>query len=208
MSHRDRWPWILGSLITIGFLAHGQSSAQQKAEIRSTRIAVLDIVKVFNEYEQTKELNSKFEEARQVVQIELQKKQENIQNLGKQLQAYDSSHPDYKTIRDQVLRAQVDGQVYAEVKKQDLQEKHKEWLEKTYHNIADHVTKLATSQGIDIVITYEELDASEATDSNALRQQIVRRKVIYANPMLDLTDTVLQALNSEFRLKGGIKVQF
>jgi hypothetical protein len=32
--------------------------------------------------------------------------------------------------------------------------------------------------------------------------------VIYANPMLDLTDTVLQALNSEFRLKGGIKVQF
>jgi len=205
----NRWIWTFLPAAAVLAAALTERPAPAEQAVRGPgRVAVVDIVKVFNEYEQTKALNMAFEQRRGEIKTEAEKRREVIQDRRKTLEAYKPDQPDYKTIEKEAIHEEIDMQVWLRVQEQEIKNKHKYWLEQTYQKICAAAAKIATDKGFDIILTYEELNAAEIPDSNALKQQIVRRNVIYADAQVDVTDEVLQNLNLDYKSTGGVKISF
>jgi len=62
------------------------------------------------------------------------------------------------------------------------------------------VETIARQRGIQIVL-YDRAQDQEAENMGQLLQQVELRKVVYASKSVDLTDTVLLALNEAYRTK-------
>jgi Skp family chaperone for outer membrane proteins len=201
--------WMLTILPAAALIAAAVTQSRAPAEqtkASASKIAVVDIVKVFNSYEQTKKLNELFDQKRESIKLEADKRRDVILGKRKNLESYKPDHPDYKALSEEAVRLEIDMKVWLQVMEQEIKDKHKFWLQKTYENICDVVATTAAKRGFELALTYEEINAAEIPDSNALRQQIVRRNVIYAAAQVDLTDEVLNELNLKFKSSGGLKI--
>lgn len=69
--------------------------------------------------------------------------------------------------------------------------------------VTDQVAAVAKAHGVELVLTREELDTPNTTDTTkqmqATLQQILNRKVVYSDPTLDVTDEVLKKLDASSR---------
>ena len=90
-----------------------------------------------------------------------------------------------------------------------LGEHHLRWIKRTYQMVTDEVAAVAKSKGVELVVTREEMDTPNTTDTSkimqATLQQILNRKVVYSDATLDITDEVLKRLDSGFEKRGGEK---
>lgn len=207
MNSRHIWFALPAAVLTAAVVTQTRAPAQQAAPAGST-IAVIDIVKVFNSYQQTKELNEAFDRHRDKIKAEAEKRREVLAAKQETLKAYKIDHPDYKTLFTETNRLESDMKTWLALQEQDIMRKHKQWLQKTYENICDVAASIASKRGFQIILTHEELDATDVPDSNALRQQIVRRNVIYSSAQIDVTDDVLNELNLKYKSSGGVKITF
>ena len=71
-----------------------------------------------------------------------------------------------------------------------------------YNSVEQVISKLAADRGIDLVLTYNDLDPN-APDSVAFKQQILLRTVLFASERSDLTDAVLAKLDADYQKRGG-----
>ncbi len=86
-------------------------------------------------------------------------------------------------------------------------------LQDLYRSIKTAAAQMATAAGYDLVLVDDsqgELrttpDARISRDAQIL-QQISDRRMLYANPMLDITDELITRMNNEWKAAGGAKPQ-
>lgn len=175
----------------------------------NSKIAVVDLVRVFNEFKQTKALNNKMLEYRKRLSEEKDQKQQKVNELREKLEAFAPDSADYYKRREELTRQRIDLEVWQGVKLDELGEHHLRWIKRTYQMVTDEVAAVAKGHGVDVVLTREELDTPNTTDTSkimqATLQQILNRKVVYSNPTLDVTEEVLKRLDSQFEKSGGEK---
>jgi Skp family chaperone for outer membrane proteins len=207
MSSRRFWIVIPAAAVTAAIIAQTRAPAQS-AKGGKQAVAVIDIVKVFNSYQQTKDLNAAFDRHRSNLKAEADKRNEVLTAKKEALQACQPNHPDYKNLFAETSRLESDLKTWLQLEEQEVMRKHKHWLQKTYENISDMAATVATKRGYDLVLTYDEFNASDIPDSSTLRQRIVLRTVIYASAPIDITDEVLNTLNLNYKTSGGVKITF
>jgi Skp family chaperone for outer membrane proteins len=175
----------------------------------SNKIAVVDLVRVFNEFKQTKALNAKMMEYRKALTDEKDQKQQKVNALREQLESFAPDSADYYKRREELTRLRIDLEVWQGVKLDELGEHHLRWIKRTYQMVTDEVAALAKLKGVDLVVTREEMDTPNTSDTSKLMQatlqQILNRKVVYSDPMLDITEEVLKRLDAGFEKRGGEK---
>ncbi len=159
--------------------------------------AVIDIVKVFNDFQQTMDLNAQFDQRRKEVQLEVDTRDGELNQRMRELEAFHPDSPEYGQRRREVLKLQIDRDNYLRLAEADVRDQFKLWTERTYVMICETAAKVAQERGFDMVMTTEALD-SDVPDANALKQQIRLRHVIYANPAVDITQDVLARLNRDY----------
>ena len=169
-----------------------------------TRVAVIDIVRVFNEFDQTKVLNQKMSALENDLTNQDQKKNQELETQKAALKAYAPSSAEYKKQNDELKRMMVEYQIWKLSKQDEVAQAHLDWINKTYKKVEDQVGATAKAKNFQLVITRQELDTS-ITDSKVMLKQIIERKVIYSDASIDLTDEVLSSLNAQFSKDGGAK---
>jgi Skp family chaperone for outer membrane proteins len=181
----------------------GLNQAQQSNSTRTaTKVGVVDLVKIFNEYEQTRVLNDKMKELQLELQRQRDAKEEQIQQERTTLDALDPSMPAHnkkrKELRDMVFNLRV----WEMTEQDNLSENHRFWVKRTYESIISEISSVAAKQGYDIIITEDDVDL-EVQDTKVLIQQLINRKVVYADDAVDITPEVLTNLNDAFKKAGG-----
>jgi len=174
--------------------------AQAPGQAAST-VAVIDIVKVFNEYRQTLDLNEEFDKRRREVQAEVDGRDVAIETKAKELEAFHPDSADYNQRRRDLLRLRVDRENYMRLAEMEVRDLFRIWTERTYEQICQTTAQVAKEQGFEIVMACEDLEEN-LPDANALKQQIRLRKVIYYDERMDITDQVLSRLNRDYEQKG------
>ena len=174
--------------------------AQAPGQAAST-VAVIDIVKVFNEYRQTLDLNEEFDKRRREVQAEVDGRDVAIETKAKELEAFHPDSADYSQRRRDLLRLRVDRENYMRLAEMEVRDLFRIWTERTYEQICQTTAQVAKEQGFEIVMAREDLEEN-LPDANALKQQIRLRKVIYYDERMDITDQVLSRLNRDYEQKG------
>lgn len=203
--------WIWTTLVLAAAFATALLQRRAPAEAKPTAaasVAVIDIVKIFNAFQQTNDLNKAFDSKKKQIQAEAEKRRELLLQTQKNLEAYKPGDADYKEREQEAMRAEIDLRTWLTYTEESLKRKHKYWLEQTYQKVCAAAGKVAADKGYVLVLTYEELDSANVKDSSALMQQIARRKVIYASAQVDITDETLNRLNLDYKQSGGIKVTF
>jgi len=170
--------------------------------VRPPRVAVINLAAVFEQYVMTQDLEQLFAQRRQDVKAAADTKQDNISVMKNALEQFKPGSADYKSREEELVRAEINYQVWAEVQDRRLKAEHKSWLERIYKDTQETVSKIASDRGIDLVLTYRDLDPG-APDSVAFKQQILLRTVIYANKRVDLTEETIRLLDGDYRQKGG-----
>jgi len=199
---------VFAAAIVWSLAAADNSVAQSAAGKGPTRVGVLDLVRVFNEFEQTKVLNAEIDKYKAKLGEEKAQREEKIDTERKTLQTFAPDSADYQRRSKEVKKMMIEYRAWLESEQQNLTDEHRRWIERTYDMVTQTTAAVARSHSIEVVITKEELDKS-VSDTTVLLKQILNRKVVYSSPDLDITDEVMKNLNDAFAKSGGVKsIQF
>jgi len=179
-----------------------QSVGQPATAWPATRCAVIDIVRVFNEFQQTKDLNEILRQRGEELKAESENRRKALEQKKAELEAFPPGGEDYVKRYRELMRKQVEFNAWLQMMQAEIQREFRIWTKKTYGQILDAVTQLATERGIDIVL-YIDQPQIEADTAAGMQEQIRRRKVVWASKAVDITDMILERLNREYRRAGG-----
>lgn len=187
----------------VAAVAATMSGAPQKAaSANGTRVAVVDLVKVFNDFEQTKAVNDKMKEYRDKLSQEADRKMAEVKAEEDALEKTNPSSPDRQARITKIKRMRLEYGVWESLEKDFVSEQYMEWVKRTYQMVTDGIAEVAKKQGFQLVLTQEQVDTS-VTKPDALLQQILNRKVVYADTSVDASAEVLATLNANFAKQGG-----
>lgn len=193
------------AISTAAFLLHYpilKGSAENVSSLQPTQLAVVDMEKVFNNYEKTKQINKQIAARQEEIKTQIRQKVERIEALKSELQNF---HPDSKEFYErekQLFKLSVELDSYKRISAEDMKREFKAATEQIYNEILDTIKTIAESEGYDIVL-YLDTVTIEADSFPALLEKIRQRKVLYASKQIDITDKVLNHLNQQYRLKGN-----
>ncbi len=201
---RTTWAWVLVPVAAVSVLVGlwRNASAATDATKADVPIGVVDMVKVFNENDQWKAINTGLTRKRQGQDAEAEKFKEQIAAKQKQLDAYHPDSPDWLKCSEELLSLNTKAEVWARLEKARTERMKKQWVEKNYADVTKAIADVAKKRGLAIVFTREEIEPN-TEDSARLFAQIINRKVVYHEPGLEITQDVLKKVNDEFKLAGG-----
>ena len=163
-------------------------------------VGVIDIVTLFNEYECQKELTEEMRVINDQMQAEEQRRRGEIDRLQKIIDAMDINDQQLSVKQREMLQMQYDYKSWGEMRQADVAREIGVWTRRMYGEILKTTEELARQRGIDVVL-YKEAEELSGYDPEAVREQIRQRKLIYASQNVDLTQLVLDKLNTDFRAR-------
>ncbi len=165
-------------------------------------IAVVNLTQIFDRYQMTRDLEQMFDERRQSITAAAERKRDDVKLKRQALMDMKPGTPDFAQREEALIEAEVQFQAWLEIQERRLKNQHKSWLEMIYNHAREVIARISQERGIDLVLTYNDI-LDEAPDSVAFKQQILMRSVIYANARVNLTDIVVETLDSDYQRRGG-----
>lgn len=181
----------------------GQS---QVSSPNSCCVGVIDFVRIFNECAEIKDLNERIRQKETEVQAEASERKKKIADAKVTLSAFTPGTKDHEQRRKELMRMNVEANVWFEMSKQDLEMQRFDWTRIIYEKSLKIAGEIARERGYDMVLQYKEFkpDIIEQTVTG-IRRMIQDRAVIYAASELDITDSVIRRLDERYRTSGGIR---
>ena len=179
-----------------------RSASAGAAPAGGTKVAVVNLLEVFNDFEQTKTVNEQMVAYRAKLTTDGEQRMQKAKEKKAMLDRFNPDTPDYRKQRKEYLSMMAENTFWQEEQKALVERNHRKWIEKTYDELMAEIGRVAKKQGYQIVITQEELDRS-ISDTKLLMQQMITRKVVYAEESVDVTAVVLANLNAAFAKAGG-----
>jgi len=200
MTRRKLHILVLAGLVTCAALLTA-AVAQGPAAPANTRLAVCDIVLVFNNYQKSKDLTAELNESRSKLQAEKKQREEAIERLRLQLEALTVGQPEYEKRLGEMQKMVLELKVWEQYEETLLMRRHHRLTEEMYEELLTALGEVAHEQGYSVVL-YTNRNRIESQNSAELARAIESRKVLYNDPSLDITDAVLARLNQKYRASG------
>jgi len=197
---------LVGVLVlTTLTIAQNMDNRAESAAPGSAEVAVVDLVRIFNECEQIQHLNEMIRQKQQEIAAEAKQRRERIENLRIMLSAFQPGSKDYETRRKELMQLNIEANVWLQTREQEIEDDKFNWTRVIYEKSLDVVDKIAQERGLDFVAQRVEWKPDEIVDQNvtSLRRVIKERTLVYYRPSLDITDEVIQRLNAAYEAGGG-----
>lgn len=194
--------WILAAM-AVAAAAGGYGLQQTRGQAgggSAVIVGVVDMMRLFNSYDKTKWLNAEFERQKQRIEQEITQRDAKLKTLSESLGYYAPDSEEYRRTSWELVQARAEREAFLSAAEYQVGNEHRDLTLKTYKEIEAMIASIAQRRGIDVVLTFEQLE-EKLPDSNAVRQQIRFRQVIYYHPRTDITNEVLDALNRDFQSK-------
>ncbi len=176
------------------------------AAAQGTRVACIDVVKTFNEYQKQRDLTEEMKTEREKLQAEEQTRRQKIDALQTQVDALDPNDPTLPKRVSELLQQQVEYKNWADLKQAGLQREITVWSIRIYREIIKATEEVANQQGYDLVFYRDEFVVPPNADPDAIKNQIQSRKLVYAKTSADISAAVLEKLNNEYKSKPKEKL--
>jgi len=161
-------------------------------------IAVIDVVRLYGEYERQKDLGDEMYGLNERMQNEEQRRRGQIDSLQATLDAMNYTDSTYTERQREMLQMQIDYKNWGELMQADMAREVGLWTRRIYDEIQQVAEEVAQRKGIDIIL-YKDQPELIGFDPEVVREQIRQRKLIYSNPAVDITQELLDKLNTAYR---------
>ncbi|MCG8405390.1 MAG: OmpH family outer membrane protein [Phycisphaerales bacterium] len=197
---------VLGVAVLVGSSQGNSQMSNQTMRSGSGAccVGVIDFVRIFNECAEIQDLNQRIRQEEAAIQAEVKKRKEKIAEKQIALSAFQPGTADYEQRRRELMRMNIEANVWFEMAQQDLEKQKFDWTRIIYEKSAKLAGNIAKERGYDILLQFKEFKPEVIEQTVAgIRRMIQDRAVIYAVPELDITDMVIRRLNEQYRTSGG-----
>lgn len=204
---RTTFTTLLIGLMTGAVLFGGTAGvlrAQNDAPPAGSPVATIDVVLVFNEYQRQKDLSEEFREKQTSLQAEDQSRRQKIDAAQATLDQLDPTDPAAVTRARELLQMKIEYRNWADLAQADLERELGLWTARVYQEILSATGQVAESRGHQVVLYRDEFQP--LSDPQRIREQIQQRKVVYASGGTDISQRVLERLNTEYRKQPRAKM--
>lgn len=177
------------------------SVAQPGASTSSnTRVAVLNLHRIFDETKQIMDLNQQIKQKETDFRAEAQRRKDVIETKQTELVAFRQGTPDYETRRKDLVRLNIESNVWLQTTEAELEQMKFDWTRHIYEKSLDASRQVAAERGYDAVLQSKEYK-SEMIDPNvqAIRRVIQERDVLYFRSEIDITDEVIRRMDQAYQ---------
>ena len=198
-SQRFFWTALFVLILAVGFYGLRYTDAQSSALV-SGQAGVVDIVRVFNEYEKSEFLTEQLKQEKATLDDEQKQKKEAIEYLVVERDSYKPDSDEYKNKRNELIQDTINLKAWAEFHQELMLDEHKRLTAQLYAEIVVGVERVAEQEGFSLVLYLEGEKLPPSKNIVELRDHIRQRKVIHHDHSVDLTQRVVDSLNADFRL--------
>ena len=187
------------SLIVVGIVLATNfeySQAGSKSKKESLKVAVVSIQKVFEGCKRSEKYRQQSMAERASAEAELEKLSKEIELGNAGLKTLKPASPEYMAQAKEILMKRASLQAQQEFFKRQLELQDQRWTEQLYKDILAVTKKVASKQGLDLVLEKSEPDLP-AGSINDLVMMMRSHKVIYSGGSLDISDEVIAKLDAE-----------
>jgi Skp family chaperone for outer membrane proteins len=174
-----------------------QRGAVAQQSLPGTRIAMIDINRIFKSHERFKGAMENMKRNVEVAEEEVRKDNEAMKKLAEDLQGMHKGTPEYKAMEEELTRRETNLQVKLKMKKNELVQREAENYNLVYQEILQETTSFCQEYAIDMVVRINNEPVNVEQPNSVLGY--INRQVVWNNPSLDITDQILSRLNS----RGG-----
>lgn len=194
---------MIGLVVLLSVVASwavGQGAPPQPAPANAGhRTAVVDLVRIFEECSQIKDLESQMRISREDFMREGDRRQKAIEAKDQELKAFKPDSDDYRKRRDELMRMRIEATVWAQVTEAGQEQKMFDWTALVYKKAVAATNGVATSLGYDLVLQRRVFEPTKMPEASvqALRRAIQGQSVVFNVPQVDLTNLVLARMNAD-----------
>jgi outer membrane protein len=172
------------------------------AQTPAAKVAIANPARIFNEIQETKDLKAKMESDRKTLEATELEKRTQLRDLTAQRDALKPDSQAYAELNQKLLQASIEFEVWGRMQQAEVQRRQKQQMVALFNKITAAVAKVATQQGIDLVIAEQRPeipDNLDPVDINVLRNLINQRNVLFNTPAVDLSDKVIATMDADYK---------
>ncbi|MBL9140607.1 MAG: OmpH family outer membrane protein [Phycisphaerae bacterium] len=170
-------------------------------------IATVDIIRLVDKLNEKSDWDVQLAALTKKIQTELDSRKASIET---QIKAIDSAPEAQKSaLRDRVALEDLQLREWANYKRAEIDRERALMWQSIYRNIRIESAKLAEAEGYDLIIVNDgvtdlqiQRDANVPMEQQA-QEQIMRRRMLYANRNIDVTDKLLLRMNNARSASGA-----
>ncbi|MFG0312714.1 MAG: OmpH family outer membrane protein [Phycisphaerales bacterium] len=201
-SGRTLHPLIPALLVLIAALAWqaGANSANSaRPPAQPTAVATVDIVTIFDQLTELKDLEAKLEQRRTSSQADLEEVNTRLKTISADLEAMTRGTEDYKNKVKDAMELQAVLKARSEALNQILSIERGSMTRDLYNKVSDAISRISDREGYDVVLFD---DSTFIVPENAAYQDVYRaivtRSLMYRHDSVDITNQVVSLMNSEY----------
>lgn len=194
---------VLWSL-TIVISATGYPNIAQSADEVPHKVGLIDMAHVFQEYDKFKVLRDDLQAEITKSDAEAKQMVERMKIMQEELKKYTGGSPQYEQAEKALLSAKGDLDAFLASTKRRLARRESEMFKEIYGDVSKAVTLYAEYAKYTLVMRFNRKGIDDAS-SPAEAVNTMNKTVIYHQNSNDITNTVLQYLNGEYKKSPGAR---
>jgi Skp family chaperone for outer membrane proteins len=190
---------ITGLAVGVAALAFSRTmQAQGSGNALTGRIACVNVVQVLNDYQRQKDLMAEVSGLQDRLNAENKQRRDKIDTLQAELDRMDPDDPTIVQRMREMLAMQIDYKNWADLKQADTAREYGLWSIRIYKELVKATEEIAKRDGYDLVLYKGEFQAV-SMEPDTIKDQIRGLHLLYNNPTIDISRTVLDKLNNDYR---------
>jgi len=168
------------------------------------KIATVNVGKVFNEMQETKDYKQKMESDRQAVENEANRRKAEVEEIRKARSLFNEGTEDYNKKNRELIQKTLEFQTWNQLYNLELARTQKLQLRSLFEKIEAATKEVAEATKLDLVIVDQKADLPvdlEQIDIKALLNIFGQRNVMYNNGKFDITPEVLAKVDANYKAR-------
>jgi Skp family chaperone for outer membrane proteins len=199
---------LMAGLALVGWLALSVRAQPKDAPAaKPTKVAVADVEEIFTRVQERTRLNADMTTMAQRVQEDDKTMQRALTDIQDKVKLLKIDSPEYVKALEDLEQGSLHLKAWRDWQIKKLNAEKARQMERLYKRLLETVGKVATSNGLDLVLFKETAVDFAGMNPDALPTQIQVRKVLWSADSLDITSQVIQVMDNDYKNRMGTTTQ-
>ena len=190
--------------VAIAAAALGYALRPAAHEVAPSRVAVVDLEKVFNSLDRYGDAQARLKEAVAALEKQVADGEAKVKELESELDSYQPGSDAQAAAVQKLQLAVGEFRATQQFVSAKIEMEQAKVLRDTYLAIKDAARRFAEGSGYDYVMLDDSVVTMDPASAQKTMAQISARRFIYANPKADVTGQLVGFMNEEWKAaKGG-----
>lgn len=175
------------------------AGAQGLAAARPTKVATVDVLKVFNGLQEKAQIEADIRTRGENLRVEEERRRKELVDLQNDLKILAPDTQAYTQKTQQIQAKLIELRVWSEMQAESLKRESSIQLAALYRKMVESIGRVAQENGYDLVVYKEQEADFHNVKAEAINQLIQMRKVLWSANDMEITDQTITRMNNDYK---------